>query len=76
MHTLFHNARAKVLAVASWLRANARYQNQRITEAESIETATHFNNKLEIHDVQRHMFYDDKNLQSVSFPKHRYSLDL
>ena len=61
MHTLFHNARAKILAVASWLRANARYQNQRITEAESIETATHFNNKLDIHDVQRHMFYDDDN---------------
>lgn len=59
MHTLFTNARAKVLAVASWLRQNARYQNQRITEAESIDTATHFINKLEIHDVQRHYFYDE-----------------
>ena len=53
------SARAKVLAVASWLRANARYQNQSITEPESIETAIHFNYKLNVHDVRRLRFVDD-----------------
>lgn len=60
METIFKSARAKLLALAHWLESNARYQNNTMSKNESLDLATYYLEKLDVHSVRRLRYFDSE----------------
>ena len=62
-----HTVKAKILAVRSWLLNNATYQSQKLTVSEAYDTAKAFVEKLDVHSVSHHTYFDEEDECSRSY---------